>query len=100
MTSKRDTAIEVEQAAEDVAARKAGTKPRVVVVPWYTDVGSVAEFGRVLEASGVFRGRGEVLDYVEKPWKWQPERLAWVVAGRPGEMTEEALAAAANEEPA
>ena len=41
----------------------------------------VYEFGLILHLAGAMPPN--VLDYFEKPWKWEPEYFKWVEAGKP-----------------
>jgi hypothetical protein len=50
---------------------------------WYLDRSEVVEVGRMLVETDYLTNPTETLDYIEKPWKWTPERDLWVAAGRP-----------------
>lgn len=50
---------------------------------WIEKYGEVVSFGGVLEASGAFETTRDVIYYFGKPWKWHPEYVRWVSAGRP-----------------
>lgn len=50
---------------------------------WTTDRGELAGVGRMLIEAGYFSTPEDMLDYIEKPWKWSGERDLWVAAGRP-----------------
>lgn len=45
---------------------------------WYQSYESVVEFGAHLVVSGELTTMEELQSYYEKPWKWTPERQAWV----------------------
>jgi hypothetical protein len=48
---------------------------------WFVLAAPVFEFALILKAAEL--DPPDILDYFEKPWKWVPERRAWVNAGRP-----------------
>jgi hypothetical protein len=41
----------------------------------------VYEFGLILSLAGAMPPN--MLDYFERPWKWEPEYFKWVDAGKP-----------------
>jgi len=63
--------------------------------PWYTNHAEVCSFASMLIAHAQFQGEsiddslGLLLYYFEKPWKWTPQRDAWVQLGRPTELADE-----------
>lgn len=53
---------------------------------WYESHAELLAFARVLVATYDDWAAIEILHYLEKPWKWSPERDAWDAAGRPDVM--------------
>lgn len=51
--------------------------------PWIGDHQELAATARMLYAANVLFTAEDVLDWLDAPWKWQSERDAWIVAGRP-----------------
>lgn len=54
------------------------------MLEWSDGRGELAAVARMLVDVEVLESAIDVVDFVEKPWKWEPEREAWVGAGRPG----------------
>lgn len=51
---------------------------------WMADHQELAATARMLYDVNVLLPSAEsVFDFLDKPWKWQGERDAWVAAGRP-----------------
>lgn len=50
---------------------------------WTTDRGELVAVGRMLIDAGYFSAPEDMLDYIEKPWKWSDVRELWIAAGRP-----------------
>jgi hypothetical protein len=50
---------------------------------WTQDLAEVVVFGHVLVDTNQLDIARDVLDYFEKPHKWQPEHELWEEAGRP-----------------
>ncbi len=50
---------------------------------WFNDRGELAAVGRALIDAGCFTDPVEMLDFIEKPWKWSVDRDVWFAAGRP-----------------
>lgn len=50
---------------------------------WFDDPDQVHAFGGLLVAAGEFDTAQSLLDYIEKPWKWDRERDQWIAHGRP-----------------
>jgi len=50
---------------------------------WHEERGEVLAFARAMSAAHEFDGPDGVIYYFEKPWKWDREHDAWVLAGRP-----------------
>jgi hypothetical protein len=51
---------------------------------WFDDPAEVVTFGRALyHAGGIDDDPDDAFDYIERPWKWDPEHDAWVDYGRP-----------------
>ncbi len=54
---------------------------------WFDDPMIVLRFAHILHECGVFLDGKEaidsILDYFEKPWKWDDEHTRWVKLGRP-----------------
>lgn len=45
---------------------------------WFDDPDEMHEFARYLVDTGDLDKVGDVLDYFEKPWKWDPERAEFL----------------------
>lgn len=50
---------------------------------WYQYHDEVVGLGRHLVETFYLATAAEVVDYMEKPWKWGPEWLAWKAAENP-----------------
>jgi hypothetical protein len=55
---------------------------------WTDDFAEVVVFGHVLVTTNELDDARSVLDYFEKPHKWQPEYELWIEAGRPREASD------------
>jgi hypothetical protein len=53
-------------------------------LPWFTDHSELVTFGWTLEELGEFGSPGEVLYFMEKPWKWEDAHQSWIEHNRPG----------------
>lgn len=51
--------------------------------PWIGDHNELAATARMLYDANVLFTAENVVDFLDEPWKWQPERDAWIGAGRP-----------------
>jgi hypothetical protein len=49
---------------------------------WYENHATLVEFGRAMAKVDSWDAN-EVLDFMEKPWKWEPEFKDWNARGRP-----------------
>lgn len=66
---------------ESMTKREAEADARGEEIYWHNDPDEVHAY-----ASFLFLGSTsvkDVLDYFEKPWKWDPEHEEWVAGGRP-----------------
>jgi hypothetical protein len=52
---------------------------------WYADPDQVLAFGRVLADADLLEAdtAAAAFDYIDKPFKWDPEHAIWDVSGRP-----------------
>lgn len=50
---------------------------------WHDNAAAVYAFATVLHSADWFFTPADVLDYFEKPYKWDPEHRAWNAAGSP-----------------
>jgi hypothetical protein len=55
------------------------------VEQWFADPDEVLRFGTALVDADEFEKPRDVLEYIEKPWKWDPEHFQWAELGRPHE---------------
>jgi hypothetical protein len=60
------------------------TPPADYYTSWYTVPAEVQLFGQALVSAGIFTTAQEVMDYWEKPHKWDPEHDIWHYLQRPG----------------
>ncbi|MBZ4508565.1 hypothetical protein GBP98_24845 [Mycobacterium avium subsp. hominissuis] len=51
--------------------------------PWYADHGEVVALASVLVDADWLSTPRDVVDFFEKPWKWDDQFKIWVAAGRP-----------------
>lgn len=58
-------------------------QPTTDTTRWFDDPDQVLAFGGLLVAAGEFDTAQSLLDYIEKPWKWDRERDQWIAHGRP-----------------
>lgn len=58
--------------------------------------GELLEFVRALDMALAFVRTGELLYFLEKPWKWTDEFVAWDAAGRPTSHSDEGWGAFAD----
>jgi hypothetical protein len=54
-----------------------------VTDPWYASYPNVIGFAGILVRANELDSATEVLDYLEKPHKWDPEYELWVGCGHP-----------------
>ncbi len=54
---------------------------------WYHDHAELSEVAAVLADVYAWECVEDVLRFLEKPWKWTPERNRWVALGRPDPAT-------------
>jgi hypothetical protein len=52
---------------------------------WYDDVHKVAEFAEILNDAGEFDNIQDVVDYFNKPRRWNGEHAAWLELDSPEE---------------
>lgn len=50
---------------------------------WTENRLEVGQVARMLVDAEVLSSARDVVDFLEKPWKWEPERALWLSAGRP-----------------
>lgn len=55
---------------------------------WFEERAELAAVARMLTAANWLTSPEDVVYFLEKPWKWENERDAWIGAGRP--MAEDA----------
>lgn len=56
---------------------------------WWEDQNELVEFAKVLYEAGSITEAGHVINYMEKPWKWQYEHRLWKSFGKPSLDDEE-----------
>lgn len=55
---------------------------------WYADHSTLVGFAHILTAADKFPATTDVIDYFDKPWKWDPDHALWAAAGRPAPDTD------------
>lgn len=56
---------------------------------WITDRAQLCDAAQMLAEAGYLDSAQDVVDFLEKPWKWQDERALWLEAGSPLSDTEQ-----------
>ncbi|MBF6422912.1 hypothetical protein IU436_29800 [Nocardia farcinica] len=54
---------------------------------WYADHAALVGFAHILTAADWLTTPTEVIDYFDKPWKWDDLHTLWTAAGRPAPDT-------------
>lgn len=50
---------------------------------WFEERAELEVVAGMLVDADVLANARDVVDFLEKPWHWAPEREAWIGAGRP-----------------
>lgn len=50
---------------------------------WFEERAELEAVARMLVDVELLPAAGDVVEFLAKPWKWAPEREAWIGAGRP-----------------